>query len=153
MKKKALIRGLIGFPGGVTICLVITIIESLIVGDGRFYAYVPELVELAGSEIMAVLLQTALAGLVGSVYGAASVIWDMENWSIAKQSGIFFAIAAVTMMPIGYLLNWMEHSVTGIISFFLVFLVIFVIIWITMYLIWRRKIRKLNQNVQKRKSE
>ena len=46
MKKKALIRGLIGFPGGVTICLVITIIESLIVGDGRFYACVPELVEL-----------------------------------------------------------------------------------------------------------
>ena len=153
MKKKALIRGLIGFPGGVTICLVITIIESLIVGDGRFYAYVPDLAELAGSEIMAVLLQTVLAGLVGSVYGAASLIWDMENWSIAKQSGIFFAIAAVTMMPIGYLLNWMEHSVTGIISFFLIFLVIFVVIWITMYLIWRRKIRKLNQNVQKRKSE
>jgi hypothetical protein len=153
MKKKALIRGLIGFPGGVTICLVITIIESLIVGDGRFYACVPEFVELAGSEIMAVILQTVLAGLVGSVYGAASVIWEMEDWSIAKQSGIFFAIAAVTMMPIGYLLNWMEHSVTGIVSFYLIFLVIFVMIWITMYLIWRRKVRELNQDVQKRKSE
>lgn len=153
MKKKALIRGLIGFPGGVTICLVITIIESLIVGDGRFYACVPEFLELVGSEIMAVILQTVLAGLVGSVYGAASVIWELEEWSIAKQSGIFFAIAAVTMMPIGYLLNWMEHSAIGIISFFLVFLVIFVIIWITMYLIWRRKIQKLNQNVQKRKRE
>ncbi len=153
MKKKALIRGLIGFPGGVTICLVITIIESLIVGDGRFYACVPEFLELVGSEIMAVILQTVLAGLVGSVYGAASVIWELEEWSIAKQSGIFFAIAAVTMMPIGYLLNWMEHSAIGIISFFLVFLVIFVIIWITMYLIWRRKIQNLNQNVQKRKRE
>ena len=118
MKKKALIRGLIGFPGGVTICLVITIIESLIVGDGRFYACVPEFLELVGSEIMAVILQTVLAGLVGSVYGAASVIWELEGWSIAKQSGIFFAIAAVTMMPISYLLNWMEHSIAGIVSFF-----------------------------------
>ena len=153
MKKKALIRGLIGFPGGVTICLIINIIESMTVGDGRFYACVPELVELAGSEIMAVILQTVLAGLVGSIYGAASVIWDMETWSIAKQSGIFFAIAAITMMPISYLLNWMEHSVTGIISFFLIFLVIFVVIWITMYLIWRRKIRELNKDVQKKKSK
>ena len=153
MKKKALIRGLLGFPGGVTICLVITIIESMTVGDGRFYAFVPELVELAGSEIMAVILQTVLAGLVGSIYGAASVIWDMETWSIAKQSGIFFAIAAITMMPISYLLNWMEHSVTGIISFFLIFLVIFVVIWITMYLIWRRKIQELNKDVQKKKSK
>ena len=153
MKKKALIRGLIGFPGGVSICHIINIIESMTVGDGRFYACVPELVELAGSEIMAVILQTVLAGLVGSVYGAASVIWDMETWSIAKQSGIFFAIAAITMMPISYLLNWMEHSVTGIISFFLIFLVIFVVIWITMYLIWRRKIRELNKDVQKKKSK
>ena len=153
MKKKALIRGLIGFPAGVTICLVITIIESLIVGDGRFYACVPEFVEMAGSEIMAVIIQTLLAGLVGSVYAAASAIWDMETWSIAKQSGIFFAIAAVTMMPISYLLNWMEHSIAGIVSFFLVFLVIFMVSWVTMYLIWRRKIRALNQNIQKRKSE
>lgn len=70
-----------------------------------------------------------------------------------NKSVSFLPIAAVTMMPIGYLLNWMEHSAAGIISFFLVFLVIFVVIWLTMYLIWRRKIRKLNQNVQKRKSE
>ena len=149
MKRKAILRGLLSFPGGVMICLVITIIESLIVGDGRYYACVPGFMEMAGSEIRAVIIQTLLAGLVGSVYGASSLIWEMEDWSIAKQSGIFFAIAAVTMMPIGYLLNWMEHSVTGIISFFLVFLVIFVMIWIAMYLIWRRKIRKLNQDINK----
>ena len=57
------------------------------------------------------------------------------------------------MMPVSYLLNWMEHSIAGIVSFFLVFLVIFVVIWITMYLIWRRRIRALNRDVQNRKSE
>ena len=35
----------------------------------------------------------------------ASVIWEIDSWSLAKQSGIYFSIACVTMLPIAYITN------------------------------------------------
>ncbi|WP_083627976.1 DUF3021 domain-containing protein [Hornefia porci] len=128
----------------------LAIVNSLIVGDGRFYACTPAFADTVGSEITAVILQTLLSGLVGIVFGASSVIWDIEDWSIAKQSGFFFAIAAAALMPAGYALNWMDRSARGIFGFFLIFAAVFVIIWFTMYLAWRHKIRKLNRDVEQK---
>ena len=149
MKKKALIRGLLGFPEGIAIGMGITILMSLAIGDGLYHPCVPDFASAAGSEIAAVIIQALLCGLLGSRYGAASVIWDVDGWSIAKQSGVFFAIAAAAMMSIGYILHWMDHSASGVLSFFLIFFAVFVGIWLAMYLVWRRKIRKLNHDVEK----
>lgn len=149
MKRKALIRGLLGFPEGIAIGMGITILISLAIRDGSYHPCVPSFVSVAGSEIAAVIIQTLLCGLLGSVYAAASVVWDVDSWSIARQSGVFFAVAAVAMMSIGYILHWMDHSASGILSFFLVFFAVFVVIWLAMYLVWRRKIRELNRDVEK----
>ncbi len=54
MKKKVLIRCLIGAPIGVAISTMITIVISLTVGDGNFYAVFPELIADCGTEINAV---------------------------------------------------------------------------------------------------
>ena len=57
-----------------------------------------------------------------------------------------FETPTVKAVEAYYKLNY-KHTM------FRVLVVIFAIIWITMYLIWRRKIQKLNQNVQQRTSE
>ena len=44
MKKELIKRCLLGAPLGLAISTVITILISLIVGDGRYYAVVPQLV-------------------------------------------------------------------------------------------------------------
>ena len=44
MKKKVIVRCLIGAPIGLALSTMITIAISLTVGDGRFYAVVPELI-------------------------------------------------------------------------------------------------------------
>ena len=151
MKKKILTRGLIGFPIGIAIGFVITIIISICIGKGSFYPVRPELAETMGSELNAVILQTALCGIMGSGFAMASVIWELDSWSLIKQSGIYFLIISVIMLPIAYIANWMEHSVAGILSYAGIFVASFVVVWLIQYFVWKSKIKKKNECINKKK--
>lgn len=150
MKKKIFIRSMLGFPFGVTIGYMITILNSFIWAEGSYYPCVPELTALMGSEINAVLLQAVLCGVLGMGFTGSSVIWEMEDWGLAKQTGIYFLITAVIMMPIAYVARWMEHSVRGISIYFGIFVVIFVVIWAVQYLIIKHNVKKLNESLYQR---
>lgn len=149
MKKKLIGRGVIGFPVGIAIGYVITVIISICIGDGFFYPVTPELVNKMGSELNAVLLQTGLSGIMGTGFAMASVIWEIDSWSLAKQSGIYFMIISVIMLPIAYFTNWMKHTALGVLSYVAIFVAIFVVVWLSQYLLWKRKIKQMNTLVNK----
>lgn len=145
MKKKMLLRGMTGFPIGVAIGYMITIITSLIWADGYYAPCVPELTVMMGSEINAVLLQALLCGVLGMGSAASSVIWEMEKWGIVKQTGIYFLVLSVIMMPTAYVMYWMEHSLKGVLSYFGIFAVLFIVMWIVLYAIAKHNIKKINK--------
>lgn len=147
MKKKILLRGLLGLPLGICLGYIITIMISLIWGKGTYSPCVPSLVITMGSEIGAVLLQSILSGLLGAVFAMSSLIWEIESWSIVRQTGTYFAITALTMMPIAYLTNWMEHTIVGFLLYFGIFAAIFVFMWVVQYFIWKGKIRQMNEKI------
>lgn len=147
MKKKLIYRSLLGMPLGIAIGHVISIITSLAEGSGAYHAVVPSLVEQFGSEIAAVVLQTALCALIGAVSVAASVIWETETWSILKQTVIYFCIISMIMLPIAYFLHWMERSMGGFLIYFIIFFVQFVIIWLIQYWMWKKEIKKINDKI------
>ena len=76
MKKKLIGRGVIGFPVGIAIGYVITVIISICIGDGFFYPVTPELVNKMGSELNAVLIQTGLSGIVGRLCNGFGYLGD-----------------------------------------------------------------------------
>lgn len=152
MKKKIALRSMLGFPLGLAIGYVITIIISFVWASGYYSPCVPQLIDVMGSEINAVLLQALLCGILGSGFAAASVIWERDDWGIVKQTGIYFLIISVIMMPIAYATYWMEHSLKGILSYFGIFFIIFVIIWIVQYAIARRNVRKMNEILHRRQT-
>lgn len=149
MKKKIFLRGAFGFPIGITIGYIITIITSAIWAGGYYSPCVPELISTTGSEISAVILQALLSGLLGMGFAAGSVIWEMETWGIVKQTGIYFGIISLIMMPTAYFLYWMEHSVMGFLSYFGIFAFIFIIIWIIQFFTGRRIVKRLNENLNR----
>lgn len=150
MKKKIFLRGILGFPIGVAIGYVITILLSLIFANEYYSPCVPDLIKVTGSEINAVILQTLLTGILGVVFSASSVIWELNDWSIAKQTGVYFLIISFAMMPIAYFSHWMEHSIFGAISYFAVFIIIFVVIWITQFIFYKHNVKKMNENLHKK---
>ena len=149
MKKKILMRGLFGLPTGIAIGFVITLIISICIGNGSFYPVTPELIDAAGNELNAVILQTVLCAIMGAGFAVASIIWELDSWSLAKQSGIYFMIISVIMLPIAYFTNWMKHTALGVLSYVAIFVAIFVVVWLSQYLLWKRKIKQMNTLVNK----
>ena len=151
MKKKIVLRSILGFPIGIAIGYFITIFISLGFANGYYSPCVPELVTVMGNEINAVLLQALLCGLLGAGFAASSVIWEIENWSIMKQTGIYFIIISVIMLPIAYFSYWMEHSIGGFLRYFGIFVLIFAFIWIIQFVIGTHNVKKMNENLHSEK--
>ena len=128
---------------------MITLIISACIGNGSFYPVTPELIDTMGNELNAVILQTVLCAIMGVGFAAASVIWELDSWSLAKQSGVYFMIISVVMLPIAYVTNWMKHTILGVLSYVAIFAAIFVVVWLSQYLLWKRKIKKMNALVSK----
>ena len=147
MKKKIILRGMLGFPIGIAIGYLISIFISLIWAKGYYVPCVPELISEVGSEINAVVLQAALCGLLGFGFAASSVIWEMESWSITKQTGVYFVITSFIMMPIAYFSYWMEHSALGFASYFGIFILIFAFFWIMQFAIGKHNVKRMNENL------
>lgn len=158
MKKQILVRSALGIPIGISINVIISVIISIYInaeeGGGIYYPCTFELITRMGSELNAVVLQLILSAVLGFVMGAASVIWQIESWSIVKQSGIFFVIIAIAMLSVSYFLYWMEHTFEGFISYLLTFAVYFIVIWVLIWLIEyfsaMRKVKKFNIRINKK---
>lgn len=147
MKKKIIKRSILGFPLGITMGYVITILISFGWANGYYTPCVPELISIMGNEINAVILQTVLCGILGTGFAASSIIWEMDNWSIVKQTGIYFSIISVILLPVAYFSYWMEHSVVGFLFYFGIFTLIFVIIWIIQFVIGKHNVGRMNEKL------
>ncbi len=154
MKRKIIARFIWGFPVGIAIGYLITICSSLVWAEGYYSPCMPELVSAMGNEIRAVMLQALLCGILGGGCAAGSVIWEIEDWSLVKQTGVYFFVVCMVMMPTAYFMYWMERSAAGFLSYFGIFALMFAFIWIIQFMIGKRDVKKLNENLcQSRKNE
>ena len=147
MKKRILGRALIGFPVGISIENLIMIFISAVWANGYFVPCVPDLISTMGNELNAVIIQNILCGLLGSGFAVSSLIWEKEEWSLLKQTGIYFLAICVIMLPVAYFLHWMEHSFTGFISYFGIFVLIFAAMWIIQFIAGKNSVKNMNKKL------
>ena len=133
MKKKVILRSLIGAPIGLSISFIITLIISVIINKGEYYPVMPKLTALCGNELNAVVIQTVCSLIYGAAFGGASVIWDMENWSLLKQTVIH------CLMP---------HNFWGIAGYIAIFFFIYFFIWFSQYFAMKKRIQEFNNKVK-----
>ena len=145
--KKIISRVLYSFPIGISCSVGISLLLSLLFGEGKYYPFAASLVFFTGSEVKAMLLQTTLSGILGSVFGGMSFIWEIERWSILKQTAVYFLSVSIPMMGISYLLYWMEHSLNGFLLYFLIFVMVFFVVWLFNFAIYWFKVRRINQEL------
>lgn len=149
MKKKIFMRALLGAPIGLTICNVVSIIISLIYGSGEYFAVPHELIAQCGSEVQAVILQTAFGMLYGAAWAGASVIWEMEGWSLLKMTLTHLVICSISSFPIAYFLQWMPHSLLGVLRYFGIFFAVYTVVWLSQYCAIKRQIEQMNNKLIK----
>lgn len=149
MIKKAISRALIGIPIGIAIGYIMTIIASAIAGDGFHHAVMPELTVIFGGELNAVLVQLLVFILYGIVFGGSSVIWEIDNWSVLKQTLVHMVIVSVVFFPLSWFMMWIPRSFAGIAMYVAIFLVIYAAIWFSTWLLIRHSLSKINKSMKK----
>ena len=147
MKKEILKRCLLGAPLGLAISTIITILISLFVGDGQYYAVVPALISEMGGELNAVILQAVLSMIYGAAWAGASVVWDAEKWSLLKMTLVNLLITSLATFPIAYFARWMPHNVAGVLLYIGIFIAIYATIWFSQYAAMKKRIAAMNQKL------
>ncbi len=145
IKKAVAKRAILGFIYGVFIGQTILILESLMMGDGKFYSVATSLVNLAGTKIAAVIIQYFLTGLIGTTFAATTVIFEMDSWSLLRQTITHFLITSIVMYIAGFLCGWFPHTLGSTLLWFGVFIVVYVIFWICFSMYYKNKVKKINE--------
>lgn len=148
MFKTVLKRSALGALIGVVVSQIIAIVISLCIGDGSFYAVVPQLAERVDSEIIAVVIQTVCSLVYGAMFGGMSVIWELDNWSILKQTIVHFSVVSVVTLPIAYITEWMHHSILGAIIYFAIFAFCYASIWFSQYMSMKKHLDDVNKKMK-----
>ncbi|MGN8647977.1 DUF3021 family protein [Gracilibacillus sp. HCP3S3_G5_1] len=79
---------------------------------------------------------TFFASLIAFFVGATTVIYNIDHWSLTKQSVVHFLIMLITVYPILLLSGWFTIvSVFDALKVFLVFILVGVILWLVMFIL------------------
>lgn len=143
--KKALLRGLLGIPIGVFISTTIALVISLFYGE--FSPTSLQLIQETGSELNATIIQYLLSCLLGFACAAASAIFEIDSWSITKQTFTHFVILSVIFFPVSIFSKWVAFDFISIAKYFALWFFLYVAIWIAQYIFWKFKTKDLNKMI------
>lgn len=137
--KKGLLRGLGGILVGVFINSTILFIIALSVGVDEFPNYITNFTT-----------QYIVSVIVGFTFAAISIIFEIDEWSITKQTVVHFIIATSVYLPSSIKAKWMNLDLASIIIFISIFLLVYVGAWVGNYFYWKNKVRDINKYLDKK---
>lgn len=145
MKKKFFIRCAFGALMGLTITTIITIVISACIGTGEFYPVTPMLIEECGGELNAVIVQSVCAMLYGAAWSAADLIWQVEKWTLLRQTITHLLVISLSSLPISWLMHWVPRDLCGILVYFGIFFGIYLGIWLFQYYSMKAHVDQMNK--------
>ncbi|NJJ07674.1 DUF3021 domain-containing protein [Streptococcus anginosus] len=86
---------------------------------------------------------TFLVGIIVTSVAAASVIYEIENWSLFRQSVVHFVTMLVTIFPCLLVSGWFKlNNISDYIKVFGIFLFTGIVLWGIAYFIFGKILAK-----------
>jgi len=157
MLKNGLVRGINSFVYSIGIFLVlqfmITIVIDKITGRAEFIPVLPEFAAHFANPYVAVYVQTILIGLTSAVFGAGSIIMEIERLSLLFQSLLYFVVTMFVWIPVGCFC-WGLHKYPGtMISVSISYLIAYIISWGIQYRQCKKNVDEINQKLLQLREE
>lgn len=143
MRKDLLIRIIGGFVIGAVLGQIVQFFVSMGIAQGSYAWVVPEFRALFTSEIIAIITQVLLTGLIGITFAVAALFFEMARWGMLKQFIVHFFVTAIIWIPIVMIL-WMPKTMANVCSLLASFLGTYVVTWLLQYKLSKRDIEKIN---------
>ena len=126
-------RGLIFGGFGPVIVAIIYFIVSL-----------SETVNLNPGQILVAVISSYLLAFIQS---GATVFNQIENWSTAKSSLVYFTILYIAYLSCYLVNSWIPFEWLFVLIFTVSFVITYLIIWFIVYLIVKHTTKKLNEKL------
>lgn len=147
MLKKFLRRGAVGFPLGIFILILISLLSD---NDSLVS---PALAQQVGCETAALALNLVLSGIFGALCMGGTVFYEIEDWSLTKATFLHYLLIIACFPPLAWFLRWFTKP-TDILIMTGIQTVAFFLIWLIMYLRCRAEVKELNElNAQREKQQ
>ena len=127
--KKATLLGLAGFVLGV------------LTGIGFMLARSSEGLKAAFPNLL-------LSGIYSAVVTGSSIVYDIEEWSIARATATHFLLSFSLYFLLVLSMGWFRLDDPVFWIVIAVMAVIYVLIWLFQYLSYKRKIREMNHDLK-----
>ena len=127
--KKATLLGLAGFVLGV------------LTGIGFMLARSSEGLKAAFPNLL-------LSGIYSAVVTGSSIVYDIEEWSIARATATHFLLSFSLYFLLVLSMGWFRLDDPVFWIVIAVMVVIYVLVWLFQYLSYRRKIREMNHDLK-----
>ncbi|MDF7627232.1 DUF3021 domain-containing protein [Lactobacillaceae bacterium L1_55_11] len=133
---------------GLCIGFSVAMFFSLINGAHYWMPSSPEFVDRFSSPLMAALVSMFLWMGMGLVFGASNYIFNIERWSIDRQSTVHFLVTYVGFSILAILAGWFKLNTVNFLVFSLIY-VGYYLLGRTLHKRWaRQNVDDLNQKLQ-----
>ncbi|WP_018932470.1 DUF3021 domain-containing protein [Gracilibacillus lacisalsi] len=86
---------------------------------------------------------------LGVYYSLASVIFELERWSILKQTVIHLSLTILVFFPIAILAGWIPFNLLAMILGLGIFLTLYSVFWISAYFYYKNMERVMNERIDR----
>lgn len=147
MSKKIIRYTVTGFPIGIVIGLIISIMFSYAYGLTEYFPAPPRFVDQFNSPLQALVISVVIWALIGGVFSCTSLIFTDTDWSITKMSMVHCIVTYSLFLPLSLAARWYPLSLIGILIFTMYYIFIYLIMWTIFMLKAKREIQKINQHL------
>ena len=102
-----------------------------------------ELIEMAGSKTLAIVIQTILGGLIGAAGFGGMLLYEIESWSMIRTMSVHFTLIMLVFIPVCIILHWVG-SIWEMLILAGFMLLGYMIVWLIMFCIYKAQVKELN---------
>ena len=139
IKKSLTLRFLTGLVLGMIIGAIILIVSGEL-NDSYRAADIEEVIKCLVS-----------CGLYGAICTCAMILYKIDSISLVYATAIHFLTVMAGLYVLGLVLGW-DFNDTMVFAVFMSYMIIFIVSWIIMFLAGKRKVAKMNEDLQQWKA-
>ena len=99
-----------------------------------------------------IILNVILSAVFGALCMGGAVVYDIEEWSILRATFTHFVIVFASFNVVGLSLKWFSFGSVEYWIIHAIMIVAYILIWLFQYLIFKRKVKELNRELENWKS-
>ncbi|MDX8044678.1 DUF3021 domain-containing protein [Gracilibacillus sp. S3-1-1] len=87
--------------------------------------------------------------LMGIYYSFASVIFELERWSVLKQTVIHLVLTMIVFFPTAIVIGWIPFNLLSLTIGLAIFLILYSIVWVSVYFRYKNIEKSMNERIDR----